>query len=259
MCVCVCARESHKHRCVFVWGQIPSFFQRKGGLGLSTACALTEPALLLAVHTPAIRQAAKQTDEVNRETFPRVFWDVTATDATLTPTLDTVWQPTVSTQPAPLWLILKEGGGSGGWHCAHDHTQDNVCQQQQRCRYIRETKTDNGGWFHGAVMLHVQSSKDFHMWGGGGGLQSVFRGADFDLLCVWFNLRGELRPLHTARSKSHYLNAILSMIFSYRPHLSNISPHCHPDRQTESTACWLTEFLALSSSRGWSEGVSVSR
>lgn len=47
--------------------------------------------------------------------------------------------------------------------------------------------------------------------------------------------------------------------FLYRPHLSHIYPHCHPDRQAESTACWLTEFLALSSSRGWSEGVSVSR
>lgn len=149
----------------------------KGGLGLTAACAPTEPALSpRAVHTPAIRQAAKQTDEVNRETFPCVFWDVTATDATLTPTLDTVWQPTVSTQPASTLTYFEGGfgwGGSGGWHCAHDHTQDNVCQQQQRCHCVRETKTDNRGWFHGAVMLHVQSAKDYHMLGGWG-LHSQF-------------------------------------------------------------------------------------
>ena len=112
----------------------------------------------------------------------------------------------------------------GGWHCAHDHTQDNVCQQQQRCYCVRETKTDNGGWFHGAVMLHVHSSEDYHMLGGGAS-QSVFRGAGFDLLCAWFNLRGELWPLHTARSKSHYLNAILSLIFFFlqAPSLKSIS------------------------------------
>jgi len=61
----------------------------------------------------------------------------------------------------------KRGEGVGGWHYAHDHTQDNVCQQQQRCHYVRETKTDNRGWFHGAVMLLVQFQKDFHLcWGG---------------------------------------------------------------------------------------------
>lgn len=165
VCLCVCQREpqTEMHVC---FGPDSLLFPANRGLGLSAACAPTEPALLCAVHTPAIRQAAKQTDEVNRETFPRVFWDVTATDATLTPTLDTVWQPTVSTQPAPLWLILKqEGEVCGGWHCAHDHTQDNVCQQQQRCHYVEDTKTDNRGWFHGAVVLIVQSSKDFQMWG----------------------------------------------------------------------------------------------
>lgn len=106
--------------------------------------------------------------------------------------------------------------------CTHDHTQDNVCQQQRRCHHVRET---NGGWFHGAVMLHVQSSNDYHMLGGGGASQSVFWGAGFDLLCAWFNLRGELWPLHTARSKSHYLNAILSMIFFCIGLISHIYIH----------------------------------
>lgn len=150
------------------------------------------------LHTLAIRQAAKQTDEVNREMLPCVFWDVTATDAMLTPALDTLWQPTVSTQPAPLWLILKKKkkrrqGGSGEWHCAHDHTQDNVCQQQQQCHYVRETKTDNRGWFHGALTLHVQSSKDYHT-------------SRRDPSSIGFNLfvfypEAELWPLHTTEAK----------------------------------------------------------
>lgn len=122
--VCVCARkpETEMRVCLGPDSLLPS----EGGLDLSAACAETEPALLFSspLHTPAIRQPAKQTDEVNRETFPCVFWDVTATDATLTPTLDTVWQPTVSTQPAPLWLILREEGREWGMTlCTWSHTR----------------------------------------------------------------------------------------------------------------------------------------
>lgn len=29
LCVCVCARESHTQRCMFVWGQIPSLCQQR--------------------------------------------------------------------------------------------------------------------------------------------------------------------------------------------------------------------------------------
>lgn len=57
----------------------------KRGLGLSQRSQRLSRSSSSPLHTPAIRQAAKQTDEVNREMLPRVFWDVTATDATLTP------------------------------------------------------------------------------------------------------------------------------------------------------------------------------
>lgn len=184
--------------------------------------------------------------------LPCVFWDVTATDAMLTPALDTLWQPTVSTQPAPLWLILKKKkkrrqGGSGEWHCAHDHTQDNVCQQQQQCHYVRETKTDNRGWFHGALTLHVQSSKDYHT-------------SRRDPSSIGFNLfvfypEAELWPLHTTEAKF----ILFKWKFNFFPPFQLYLYIWHPVRQAESTACWLMELLALSSSRGWSEGVSVSR
>lgn len=166
-CVCVRTRESQTQRYMFVWGRIPSF-PGESGLGLLVACASTESPLLFAT-THSSNQAACQTNRWSqqRDVFSCLLrqmqqmqhWHQRLTQC------DIVWQPTVSTQSAPLWLILKEEGGSGGWHCAHDQTQDNVCQQQQQCHFERETKTDSGGWFHGAVMLHAQSPKDFHMWG----------------------------------------------------------------------------------------------
>lgn len=190
-----------------------SSFPGEGGLGLLVACALTEPALLFATTHPS-NQAGCQTNRWSqqRDVSSRLLrqmqqmqhWHRRLTRC------DTVWQPTVSTQSAPLWLILKEEGGSRGWHCAHDHTQDNVCQQRWQCHFERKTKTDDGGWFHGAGALRAQPSTDCHMWGEA----CVVRGAGFDLLSAWFNLGVELWPLHSARSKSHYLNAILSMIFS---------------------------------------------
>lgn len=141
----------------------------------------------------------------------------------------------------------RRQGGSGEWHCAHDHTQDNVCQQQQQCHYVRETKTDNRGWFHGALTLHVQSSKDYHT-------------SRRDPSSIGFNLfvfypEAELWPLYTTEAKF----ILFKWKFNFFPPFQLYLYIWHPVRQAESTACWLMELLALSSSRGWSEGVSVSR
>lgn len=99
--------------------------------------------------------------------------------------------------------------GVGGALCTHDHTRDNVCQQQQRCHCARET---NAGLISrcglGACIVLKRFPYD---WGG----SQLVWGAGFDLLCAWFNLRVELWPLQNARSKSHYLKAILSMIFFF--------------------------------------------
>lgn len=74
------------HRCMFVFDlqQQDSAWQR------------VPLRLPFAGHTPAIRQAAKQTDEVNRER-ERCFLASSETwlRQSQTPTLDTAWQPTV--------------------------------------------------------------------------------------------------------------------------------------------------------------------
>lgn len=120
----------------------------------------------------------------------------------------------------------RRQGGSGEWHCAHDHTQDNVCQQQQRCHYVRETKTDNRGWFHGALTLHVQSSKDYHTSGR-------------DPWSIGFNLfvfypEAELWPLHTPEVKF----TLFKWNFNFFPPLSTVNLHLAP-RQAGWKHCML--------------------
>lgn len=153
-----------KHRVVHVkWGKIPSI-PGEGGLGSLVACAPTELAPLHYTLQQSSWLPNKQMKSTERRFL--VSSETDATDATLTSMLDTVWHSVtaycVYTVGSTL-TYFERGGREWGCHCAHDHTQDNVCQQQQQCHFERETKADNGGWFHSAVTLHAQSSEDFHM------------------------------------------------------------------------------------------------
>lgn len=106
--------------------------------------------------------------------------------------------------------------------CTHDHTQDNVCQQQRRCHHVRET---NGGWFHGAVMLHVQSSNDYHMLGGGGLAVSFLRCGLWFALCMIQSPRWTMAITH-CKVKIPLLKCnFIHDFFLYRPHLSHIYIH----------------------------------
>lgn len=181
-------------------------------------------------------QAGCQTNRWSQqqEMLPRVFWDVTATVA---------------------------NADTNTWHCV---TAD-CCRRRRGAHMITRQimfvsgdsnvtaleRQNRGGWFNGAVML--QPSDHCHMlWGGG---HSQFLSLT---MCVIQSLRWTT-AIMDHKVKTPLLKCNFYPWFSlYWLHFSHIPPHCHPDRQCESTACWLTEFLALSS-RGWSKGVSVSR
>lgn len=207
--------------------------------GARLRLAACTPAPPFAGHTPAIRQAAKQTDEVNRERCFLASSEMWLRQSqTPTPTLDTAWQPTCCRRRRGAHMITRQIMFVNG-----DSDVTALARQNR------------------GVDLTVQSSCSPQIivtcFVGGG--ERVGRSQFLSLtMCVIQSLRWTM-AIMDHKVKTPLLNCNFYPWFSlYWLHFSHISPHCHPDRQCESTACWLTEFLARSS-RGWSKGVSVSR